>query len=150
MNPTKDEQKRDILEWMGKEMNNKHRRLPFDWFVWLRLAIKKPPLYNKHQRARLLASQWATCACGQLCKMLPQLQQGGPSDRELRTLGFNFIHQIDTGRFLVALETMTQIECRTALLLAESRYSCPSCKSTDISTKNVNHHHCNSCELDWC
>lgn len=43
----------------------------FNWLTFLEGAIEKEPDEESFYDAKLRASDWPTCACGELCKELP-------------------------------------------------------------------------------
>lgn len=65
----------------------------FDWMLFLQQDLQTVP--SEHfQKARELAKDWPTCACGQLCKKLPRDWQGKPEDSVLSDLGGLFYGRI--------------------------------------------------------
>lgn len=75
------------------------------------------------------ASEWPTCACGNLCKGLPRKEDGTPVDQILFRRGVRFsesIHEVMNGddieyQLVAAREALNGIEERTAELLEERR-----------------------------
>lgn len=89
----------------------------FDWLVWLKQACKVDPSDEDYMRKIVLAAQWPTCACGQLCKQIPRKASGEPTDAELFDLGVCFVRRIDSRKWSEALKTFRAIEARTTLIL---------------------------------
>jgi hypothetical protein len=99
----------------------------FDWFAFLNQDIE---LVSEDylDEAKSLADNWVTCACGQLCKVLPRGGGNYPTDEELYDLGMDFARKInnleDTRQNedrLKALEILNKIEARTTLLLEQMK-----------------------------
>jgi hypothetical protein len=99
----------------------------FDWFAFLKQDMESVDV-DYFNKANSLADNWVTCACGQLCKVLPKGNGNSPVDNELYDLGMDFAHEIDNLRYtrqnedrLKALETLNKIEARTTLLLEQMK-----------------------------
>jgi hypothetical protein len=99
----------------------------FDWFAFLNQDIESVS-EDYFDEANSLADNWVTCACGQLCKVLPRGSGNHPMDEELYNLGMDFAYEIDNLRDsrvnkdkLKALETLNKIEARTTLLLEQMK-----------------------------
>jgi hypothetical protein len=99
----------------------------FDWFAFLNQNIELVS-EDYFDEANSLANNWVTCACGQLCKVLPRGSGNCPADDELYDLGMDFAHEIENLRDtrqdedrLTALETLNKIEARTTLLLQQMK-----------------------------
>lgn len=92
-----------------------------NWLEFLDRAIADPSSVTKeeHEKAKELAGEWPTCACGQLCKSLPRWATGEPSDRYLSNTGLSFMYFVDEGEWASAKEVFLKIEARTAVLLEE-------------------------------
>jgi hypothetical protein len=105
----------------------------FNWFLFLAQPAEDISLQALN-KAELLASNWVTCACGQLCQALPRGTPNNPSepkDPELSKLGYRFHDEIEAARYckkrneqeslylhlVKAKETIIQIEKRTNQLL---------------------------------
>lgn len=95
----------------------------FDWFAFLKQDMESIS-EDSFDEANALADNWVTCACGQLCKVLPRGSGNCPTDEKLYELGMDFAHAIDDLRHtgldedrLKALEILNKIEARTTLLL---------------------------------
>jgi len=80
----------------------------FDWNKFL----ENPPedRSDEHLFASTLSSKWVTCACGNLCDIIPRSIKGKPDDRELERLGIEFDYEIKKGDFVTAKETLAKIE----------------------------------------
>ena len=60
---------------------------PFDWNAFL----AQDEFSNEELTdAMILAGEWVTCACGNLCLTLPRQHAGQPLDDDLADLGFEF------------------------------------------------------------
>jgi hypothetical protein len=99
----------------------------FDWFAFLNQDIESVS-EDYFDEAKSLADNWVTCACGQLCKVLPRGNRNSPADDKLYDLGMDFARDInnlkDTRQNkdrLKALETLNKIEARTTLLLEQMK-----------------------------
>lgn len=66
----------------------------FDWFDFLQQDFNRPNLGPALDKANELASDWVTCATGQLCKSLPRNKHGGPEDYALDKYGMQFYRKI--------------------------------------------------------
>lgn len=63
------------------------------------------------------ATNWPTCACGQLCQNLPRFGDGQPVDTILTNLGLEFNRQVANRCWDDALHTFKKIETRSSLLI---------------------------------
>ena len=83
----------------------------FDWNAFL----ENPPQKRKAEFriACNLAGEWVTCACGNLCDIIPRDMIGCPYDSELELLGLDFHHSIAMANFIKAKETLAKIEKRS-------------------------------------
>lgn len=73
------------------------RQLPpnFNWIGVLKDLIAGAPLTDPDRiKIQNLAANWPTCACGQLCQVLPRNPDGKPKDHILEVLGRNFLGDI--------------------------------------------------------
>lgn len=73
-----------------------------------------------------MAQRWPTCACGQLCRQLPRMEDGCPKDSKLRGLGGSFADKVNRRQWCKALDIFQQIEARTTELLEEQGVIIPS------------------------
>ena len=89
----------------------------FDWNQFL----ENPPLFSseKHLDACDLSCEWVTCACGNLCDIIPRNRIGAPKDYHLEKLGMMFHQFIDDGEWQKAKETLAKIEKRSEELIAK-------------------------------
>lgn len=74
-------------------MNTNPNDKDFDWFAFLGQPCRnmsKEDLEDAHD----LASDWPTCACGQLCRALPRSIAGEPYDDQFHRLGMDFLSEI--------------------------------------------------------
>lgn len=99
----------------------------FDWFAFLNQDMEL--VSEDHlEEANALADNWVTCACGQLCKVLPRGIGNYPEDDKLYDLGMDFAHTmsevLDTRSNIArneAIEILKAIEARTTLLLEKMK-----------------------------
>lgn len=107
-------------------MNKKPAK--FNWLTKLNGIIRrkvKPDIFSAEYRdLSYRSNRWPTCACGQLCYMLPRYTGGEfghlpeePKDRTLRRLGIAFQVAIKEQRYRAARTIFRKIESRTAVLL---------------------------------
>lgn len=103
---------------------------PFDWAAFLHQTSFTQEELNK---ADELASDWVTCACGNLCDAIPREKEmgdggekleGSPIDRKLSTLGIDFMSAIrgmneDIDLRLHAIDLLVKIEKRSSEILTE-------------------------------
>lgn len=69
-----------------------------------------------------LSGSWVTCACGNMCDIIPRiggLQGGQPRDGILTRLGIDFHKHIKSINPEQALDTLNKIEERSAFLIKE-------------------------------
>ena len=91
----------------------------FNWYMELDKAIKKEPSEDTYLDLRNRSSSWVTCACGQLCNVLPRNLDSAPVDRQLSDLGLDFADWIYYKNWHKALKILNKIESRTSQLLNE-------------------------------
>lgn len=91
----------------------------FDWYEVIAKALVKEPTELQHNRLITRASEWPTCACGQLCKALPRNKDKSPISDGLRFLGTSFYDNIHLRQWDVAKEIMDRIEEETIKQLKE-------------------------------
>jgi len=87
----------------------------WDWFKFLDLSKKKKLQFQ--DIADRKAGNWVTCACGQLCDVLPRDESGIPEDEQLRTLGKIFYDSIVDSDFKFAKKLLKRIEKRSLKLI---------------------------------
>lgn len=89
----------------------------FDWNAFL----KNPPEKGseEHYNAEVKSEDWVTCACGNLCDIIPRSHTGCPIDNQLEILGGNFYIDITLGDWQKAKEMLVKIENRSAELIKE-------------------------------
>ena len=110
---------------MEKTYTEIREELPFNWLNALKALIENennpenPPDKEYLDRLDNLAGDWVTCACGNQCSIIPRNAHGVPEDDNLRRLGYLFYGQISSGKFKAALETLLQIEERSAQIISE-------------------------------
>ena len=83
----------------------------FDWNAFLENPPERRSL--RHRRATDLSGRWVTCACGNLCDIIPRSAFGIPFDNELEMLGIRFHALIDDGEWENAKNTLNMIEKRS-------------------------------------
>jgi hypothetical protein len=83
----------------------------FDWNAFLENPPKKETL--SHRYAIDLSGQWVTCACGNLCDIIPRGSFGTPLDNELQRLGFMFSADIEQALWENAKNTIYLIDKRS-------------------------------------
>jgi len=89
---------------------------PIDWYNEL-----TQPSISQHRWRKLkpLAREWVTCACGNLCDVIPRDHSGMPIDLTLAKLGTQFNANIIRENKEMALETLDQIEIRSQEIIDE-------------------------------
>lgn len=87
---------------------------PFDWWD----ALNNPEKY-KDVDLLDLSGEWVTCACGNQCDVIPRSEDGQPVDNELLDLGYRFHNHIKDQSWDYAKVILSQIEERSAFLIAE-------------------------------
>ena len=95
----------------------------WDWYAFLDASEEIKEEFV--EGAIVLAGGWATCACGQVCNVLPRKIGGSPIDFIASTLGMNFFYEIKQGRWIVAKKTLDKIEARTIFLLKQPNFIDP-------------------------
>lgn len=61
----------------------------FDWLLFLNKPVEEVKQKDV-EHAHRLSGDWPTCACGQLCQLLPRGQGNEPEDDVLYELGIQF------------------------------------------------------------
>jgi hypothetical protein len=90
----------------------------FDWNKFLENPPKKGS--PEHLDACDLAEAWITCACGNLCDIIPRCPlRGRPIDDYLERLGISFNNNIQDARYDCAKEILAGIENRSAEIIFE-------------------------------
>jgi len=90
---------------------------PFDWNAFLENPPRRRSL--RHRMAMDLSGQWVTCACGNLCDIIPRTPFGIPLDYHLEHLGIMFYSDIKDALWERAKNTLNLIEKRSSELIAE-------------------------------
>jgi hypothetical protein len=100
---------KNYAETKGKEA--------FDWNKFL----ENPPEKGspEHLDACDLAEAWVTCACGNLCDIIPRSPLGCPIDDYLEFLGIAFNNSIQDARYDIAKGILAKIEKRSEELIFE-------------------------------
>lgn len=98
------------VEVRGKE--------PFNWNKAIAAMIKgnKDDKYNAKDLYDR-SGDWVTCACGNLCDIIPRDVDGTPYDGRLEDLGFIFHQDVAIEDWHKAKLTLSQIEKRSAVLI---------------------------------
>jgi hypothetical protein len=83
----------------------------FDWNKFL----ENPPEKGspEHLDACDLSEAWVTCACGNLCDIIPRSPLGCPIDDYLEFLGIDFNNSIQDARYDLAKQILAKIEKRS-------------------------------------
>jgi hypothetical protein len=90
----------------------------FDWNKFLENPPEKGS--EEHLDACDLAEAWVTCACGNLCDIIPRSPLGGcPLDDKLEFLGIGFNNSIQDAEYDDAKEILAKIEKRSEEIIAE-------------------------------
>lgn len=90
----------------------------FDWYDVLdRLIDGEQPSESDRAEIQQRAGPWTTCACGQMCKLIPRDSSKAPLDQKLRELGGQFARLMTEGSYREARNTLDKIEKRTTQLL---------------------------------
>ena len=89
----------------------------FDWNAFLDNPPEKGS--EEHLDACDLSQDWITCACGNLCDIIPRSPSGRPKDYRLQMFGGMFYREIKDGQWQQAKSTLLTIEKRSAELIAE-------------------------------
>jgi hypothetical protein len=92
----------------------------FDWIPVLE-GLSGGEQVGREDKLKLdsMASQWPTCACGQLCKLLPRDRDKRPEDSMLSILGGQFYQAVQKSLWGEALEIFHKIEARSDKLLKD-------------------------------
>lgn len=99
-----------------KTYAEKEGQQPFNWYE----ALSKENITLKEwTHMGILSMYWVTCACGNQCDVIPRGDGGSPMDTRLRILGVDFEKQVRMRNKNKALETLYQIEQRSAELIQE-------------------------------
>jgi len=95
-------------------------KTPFNWYTELQKRIdtrrRDPDI-----RLEWMAQDWVTCACGRQCDVIPRDKDGSPLDSKLRSLGCYFYCDIRGRDWRTAQKTLSEIESRSAILIAEEQ-----------------------------
>lgn len=83
---------------------------------WYKELDKKKPEWNK---LGSLALDWVSCACGNMCDIIPRDSSGKPYDDRLAYLGSKFYGVVILKSKVEALHILDLIEKRSAELIAE-------------------------------
>ena len=87
---------------------------------WNEFLAKEEHSEGEWKQAAALAGGWPTCACGQLCKLLPRFGvAGAPKDQLTRAIGIYFMEAVKRRDIRQARIQFDLIESRTAELLKE-------------------------------
>ena len=92
----------------------------WDWNEYLNASNEDKANYYNEAKDR--ASNYATCACGEVCKVLPKDVADVPLDNKLRFLGLSFYDTIIDMNFDKAKIILEDIEARTKFLLTQENY----------------------------
>ena len=67
----------------------------FDWNAFLQNPPEKGS--EDHYNSSKLSGSWVTCACGNLCDIIPRMDRGRPEDFLLEMLSFIFHEDVTAG-----------------------------------------------------
>ena len=96
----------------------------WDWYAFLNASKEVKEKYSNE--ACNLSGGWVTCACGQLCDVLPKDGYAvAPLDNKLVNLGLSFCDNIEDKYWGKAKETLDKIEERTIFLLKQPNFIDP-------------------------
>ena len=99
---------KSYTEQQGKEL--------IDWNKILN--DESVPISNYKRRAM----DWVTCACGNLCDVIPRGRLGKPKDYKLKILGYFFSVEIENNDREGARETIQRIEKRSTEIINSRTY----------------------------
>jgi hypothetical protein len=88
-------------------------------FNWNEFLNQKEITEDEWDKAKDLAGEWVTCACGTQCDVIPRYPAGGPKDILLYNLGMSFTYAIETKNIQYAKDTLHKIELRSSELINE-------------------------------
>jgi len=88
------------------------------WFDWS-YELNKPLKEIDWDVLEVKAGYWVTCACGNLCDVIPRDSIGRPIDMGLRQLGVDFYDAIYDTNPSDALSILVMIESRSNELILE-------------------------------
>jgi hypothetical protein len=74
---------------MSKKKSSNPKSVNFDWLLFLNKPVEEVKQIDV-ERANRLSGDWPTCACGQLCQLLPRGEGNEPEDNVLYDLGIQF------------------------------------------------------------
>ena len=95
----------------------------WDWYAYLNAS--KEIKENFSDKAEDLSGNWTTCACGQVCDVLPKNYDKAPTDYEANILGNDFCELIFSQDWENAKNTLDKIEARTIFLLQQPNFIDP-------------------------
>lgn len=79
------------------------------------------PTYTERTQIADAAQDWPSCACGQLCSILPRTTEGAPKDQTLYSLGLDFYNEVEDGDYYAALRSFKAIEAHSTKLVKEQQ-----------------------------
>ena len=112
-------------EQLQEEVKTMHSS-NWKWYPYINLGIINPFFITDEKRiiAKRLSNNWVTCACGELCEVLPKISHSNdrPLDKILANLGIKFHISIKFNDYEEAKEIMDKIELRTSFLLKQDGF----------------------------
>tara|TARA_R110000850_G_scaffold223916_1_gene349458 strand:- start:266 stop:595 length:330 start_codon:yes stop_codon:yes gene_type:complete len=93
----------------------------WDWYAFLEASeeIKQKFRVEAHK----LSAKWVTCACGQVCNILPKaLGYSFPLDDDVTLLGLDFTDLVINNDWNDAKKILDKIEERTIFLLKQPNF----------------------------
>lgn len=109
------------------------------FFNWNAFLSRKTCTEKDYLEAIRLASEWVTCACGNLCDAIPRYigisgsRYGSPKDDKLVDLGYQFMGEIENRKVDSAKITLQQIEERSAEILQLMTPKVSACANAKLS-----------------
>ena len=100
-----------------KSYSEKKGKTAFDWNSFLQNPPEKGS--EDHSNSSNLSGSWVTCACGNLCDIIPRSILGRPEDFLLEKLGFIFHEYVNAADFINAKNTLYLIEKRSEEIIFE-------------------------------
>lgn len=111
----------------------------FDWNIALDKAIAGKLTSAEIVELKSKANKWVTCACGNLCSIIPRQiidgykMKGEPIDHELSGLGYYFNAHITNQYWELAKETLQKIESRSKILIFQELQKLNENRPTEVA-----------------
>jgi hypothetical protein len=91
----------------------------FDWRIALKEATERELSDDEWEELGEKSNDWVSCACGNMCSIIPRDHVGRPKDEYLAGLGETFNDNIDDKDPEEALKTLCEIEKRSEYLILQ-------------------------------